>query len=57
LVSKWETTLGMLGLTKESSNYFSFLENFKGYLSPQGKWTEEVAGIAQKVGLNEASDN
>jgi hypothetical protein len=30
LVSEWETTLGLLGLTKESSDYFSFLENFKG---------------------------
>jgi hypothetical protein len=30
VVSEWETTLGLLGLTKESSDYFSFLENFKG---------------------------
>jgi hypothetical protein len=33
-VTKWyqsrETTLGLLGLTKESSDYFFFLENFKG---------------------------
>jgi hypothetical protein len=30
LVSEQETTLGLLGLTKESSDYSSFLENFKG---------------------------
>jgi hypothetical protein len=29
-IRAWETTLGLLGLTKESSDYFSFLENFKG---------------------------
>jgi hypothetical protein len=28
VVSKWETTLGVFGLMKESSD-FSFLENFK----------------------------